>query len=59
MNNIFIFLSCLVISFNIYIFKDLKIYNVAMPNKNILKIRKDLDKLDDLFLNLIKKRTFS
>ena len=29
-----------------------------MPNKNILKIRKDLDKLDDLFLNLIKKRTF-
>ena len=28
-----------------------------MPNKNILKIRKDLDKLDDLFLNLIKKRT--
>ena len=29
-----------------------------MINKNILKIRKDLDKLDDLFLNLIKKRTF-
>ena len=29
-----------------------------MTNKNILKIRKDLDKLDDLFLNLIKKRTF-
>ncbi len=29
-----------------------------MVNKNILRIRKDLDKLDDLFLNLIKKRTF-
>ena len=28
-----------------------------MINKNILKIRKDLDKLDDLFLKLIKKRT--
>lgn len=28
-----------------------------MINKNILKIRKDLDKLDDLFLQLIKKRT--
>ena len=25
-------------------------------NKNILKIRKELDKLDVLFLNLIKKR---
>ena len=28
-----------------------------MLNKNILKIRKSLDKLDDKFLNLIKKRT--
>ena len=28
-----------------------------MINKNILKIRKDLDKLDDSFLKLIKKRT--
>ena len=28
-----------------------------MPNKNIIKIRKKLDKLDILFLNLIKKRT--
>ena len=28
-----------------------------MINKNILKIRKDLDKLDNLFLKLIKKRT--
>ena len=28
-----------------------------MVNKNILKIRKDLDKLDILFLNLLKKRT--
>ena len=29
-----------------------------MVNKNILKIRKDLDKLDNSFLKLIKKRTF-
>ena len=28
-----------------------------MLNKNILKIRKQLDKLDESFLNLIKKRT--
>ena len=28
-----------------------------MVNKKILKIRKDLDKLDNKFLNLIKKRT--
>ena len=28
-----------------------------MVNKNILKIRKKLDKLDNHFLNLIKKRT--
>ena len=28
-----------------------------MVNKNILKIRKDLDKLDNLFLDLIKKRS--
>ena len=28
-----------------------------MINKNILKIRKKLDKLDDSFLKLIKKRT--
>ena len=27
-----------------------------MVNKNILKIRKELDKLDNHFLNLIKKR---
>ncbi len=27
-----------------------------MINKNILKIRKELDKLDNHFLNLIKKR---
>ena len=31
--------------------------NVAMVNKNIIKIRKKLDKLDNLFLDLIKKRT--
>ena len=28
-----------------------------MVNKNIIKIRNKLDKLDNLFLNLIKKRT--
>lgn len=28
-----------------------------MINKNIIKIRKDLDKLDNSFLKLIKKRT--
>ena len=28
-----------------------------MVNENIKKIRKDLDKLDILFLNLLKKRT--
>ena len=28
-----------------------------MVNKNILKIRKKLDQLDNYFLNLIKKRT--
>ena len=28
-----------------------------MANKNVLKIRKDLDKLDNLLLSLIKKRT--
>ena len=28
-----------------------------MPNKNILKIRNKLDKLDNDFLKLIKKRT--
>ena len=28
-----------------------------MKNKNILKIRKDLDKLDNLFLDIIKKRS--
>tara|TARA_Y100000591_G_scaffold330666_1_gene362319 strand:- start:472 stop:753 length:282 start_codon:yes stop_codon:yes gene_type:complete len=27
-----------------------------MPNKNIIKIRKKLDKLDNLFLKLIKQR---
>ena len=39
------------IEYNIYDF------NVAMVNKNIIKIRKKLDKLDNLFLDLIKKRT--
>jgi chorismate mutase len=28
-----------------------------MVNKNIIKIRKKLDKLDDSFLNIIKKRS--
>ncbi len=31
--------------------------NVAMAHKNLLKIRKKLDKLDNSFLDLIKKRT--
>ena len=31
--------------------------NVAMTYKKLLKIRKKLDKLDNTFLNLIKKRT--
>ena len=29
-----------------------------MVNKNVIKIRGKLDKLDDLLLNIIKKRTF-
>ena len=29
-----------------------------MVNKNILKIRKKLDQLDNYFLNLVKKRPF-
>ena len=29
-----------------------------MVNNNIIKIRKKLDKLDDAFLNLVKKRTY-
>ena len=37
------------------LFLNLKI--VAMVNKNILKIRKDLDKLDDDLLKIIKKRS--
>ena len=28
-----------------------------MVNKNIIKIRKELDKLDNNFLNILKKRT--
>ncbi len=28
-----------------------------MVNKNIIKIRKELDKLDNILLNIIKKRT--
>ena len=40
----------------IYIFINQKLNNVAMVNKNILKIRKELDKLDNHFLDLIKKR---
>ena len=38
----------LIITYNIY---------VAMKNYKLLKIRKKLDKLDDKFLALIKKRT--
>ena len=29
-----------------------------MVNKNIIQIRKRLDKLDNLFLNILKKRVF-
>ena len=29
-----------------------------MPNKNIIKIRKQLDKLDNSLLKIIKKRVF-
>ena len=44
---------------NIYIFFIfLLIINVAMVNKNILRIRNKLDKLDIVFLKLIKKRMF-
>ena len=38
------------IEYNIYDF------NVAMVNKNIIKIRKKLDKLDNKMLNIISKR---
>lgn len=40
-----------------YIEHNIYDLNVAMVNKNIIKIRKKLDKLDNLFLDLIKKRT--
>ena len=53
---IFIILSHIT---NIYIFFIfLLIINVAMVNKNILRIRNKLDKLDIQLLRLIKKRTF-
>ena len=29
-----------------------------MPNKNIIKIRKELDKLDNSLLKIVKKRVF-
>ena len=35
----------------------LNLYIVAMKNKNILLIRKKLDKLDNNLLNIIKRRT--
>ena len=28
-----------------------------MKNKNIIKVRKELDKLDNIFLKVVKKRT--
>ena len=40
-----------------YIEHNIYDLNVAMVNKNIIKIRKKLDKLDNHFLDLIKKRT--
>mgnify|MGYP000551290434 CR=1 FL=1 len=36
---------------------NLKFYIVAMVNKNIIKIRKKLDKLDQSLLRIIEKRT--
>ena len=36
----------------------LNLYIVAMKNKKINRIRRKLDKLDDKFLFLIKKRTY-
>ena len=35
----------------------MKIYNVAMSKNNIIKIRKKLDKLDNLFLIIFTNRT--
>ena len=56
-NKSLIFLSCETMIINIYILIEfLNFYNVAMINKNILKIRKDLDKLDNSLLKIIKKR---
>ena len=49
------FLNIIIYIYNFL--KDDNLNNVAMINKNILKLRKELDRLDDLFLNLIKKRT--
>ncbi len=40
----------------ICICNDLYDLIVAMPNKNIIKIRKELDKLDNSLLKIIKKR---
>ena len=46
--------------FNIYNYINiLRFKFVAMINKKIIKIRKKLDKLDDLLLNIIKKNSFS
>ncbi len=49
------FLNIIIYIYNFLINDNLN--NVAMINKNIIKIRKELDLLDNLFLNLIKKRT--
>ena len=58
-NNLFILLSRWIIKLNIsFLNINLKIKNVAMPNKNIIKIRKKLDALDNHILDLIKKRVF-
>ena len=43
--------------YNIYNYNNIDDLNVAMINKNIIRIRKKLDKLDNNLLELIKKRT--
>ena len=44
--------------FNIlFLIKNAYAINVAMTKSNLLNIRKKLDKLDNKFLDLIKKRT--
>jgi len=56
--NLFIFFVFAYMINNIYWnYIIFNFYIVAMVNKNILKIRKELDKLDIKLLDIIKKRT--